>query len=113
MGEPMDGTRLTDAGTAQDCDNACKAERIRRIEERRAMMNQARSSRQRSEVLELSKQKAKLHGTSYQGVSCPPRGFRVYENSRVRVTSRVLKKKYLCVLILMRVLFRARLLLNF
>lgn len=54
------------------CDEACKVERKRIIEGRRAMMNQSRSTSQRSEVLELSRQRAKLYGTDFKGVSCPP-----------------------------------------
>ncbi len=54
------------------CDDACKEERKKRIQERRAMMQQSRSSTQRSEVFELSKQRAKLYGTEYQGASCAP-----------------------------------------
>ncbi len=54
------------------CDDACKEERKRRIEERRAMMKQSRSSTSRSDVFELSKQRARLYGTEYQGASCPP-----------------------------------------
>jgi len=54
------------------CDEACKEERKRIIEGRRAMMNQARSTSQRSEVLELSRQRAKLYGTDFKGATCPP-----------------------------------------
>jgi len=54
------------------CDDTCKEERKRRIEERRAMMKQSRSSTSRSDVFELSKQRAKLYGSEYQGASCPP-----------------------------------------
>ena len=62
-------TKTADA--ASECDDVCKAERRRKIEERRAMMKQARSSRERSDVLELSRQRAQLYGTSFKGVSCP------------------------------------------
>ena len=54
------------------CDEACIQERRRIIQERRAMMQQSRTNRQRSDVLELSKQRAALYGTNYQGVTCPP-----------------------------------------
>lgn len=56
---------------SNDCDESCKAERMRRIEERRAMMRQSRSSTSRQEVFDLSRQRAKLYGTEYQGAKCP------------------------------------------
>lgn len=62
----------TDSTSNNTCDEACMQERKRIIQERRAMMNQSRTNRQRSEVLELSRQRATLYGTNYQGVSCPP-----------------------------------------
>jgi len=58
--------------TNSNCDEACMQERKRIIEKRRAMMNQSRSNTQRSQVFELSKQRAALYGTKYQGASCPP-----------------------------------------
>ena len=54
------------------CDEACLADRKRRIEERRAMMRQSRSPTSRQEVFELSRQRALLYNTTYQGTSCPP-----------------------------------------
>ncbi|CAJ1964550.1 unnamed protein product [Cylindrotheca closterium] len=67
---------IADAATNETaslaCDEACMQERKRIIAERRAMMNQARSNTRRSDVFELSKQRAALYGTKYQGASCPP-----------------------------------------
>ena len=48
------------------CDENCK----KRIEERRAMFKQSRSTRSRQEVFNLSKQRAALYNTTYQGSSC-------------------------------------------
>jgi len=56
----------------QTCDEACREQRRKIIEDRRAMMKQSKSTSQRSEVLELSKQRAKLYGTEFKGASCPP-----------------------------------------
>jgi peptide deformylase len=64
-------------GTAS-CDEACLEERKRRIQERRAMMQQSRSSTNRGEVLELSRQRALMYGTTYKGLSpsaCAKPGF--------------------------------------
>jgi len=54
------------------CDETCMQERKRIIAERRAMMNQSRSNTKRSDVFELSKQRAALYGSKYQGASCTP-----------------------------------------
>lgn len=54
-----------------ECDEECKEQRRRRIEERRAMMRQSRSTSSRQEVFELSKQRARLvYGTEYKGSNC-------------------------------------------
>ena len=57
---------------AVSCDEACRQERLRVIRERRAMMQQSRSSTSRQEVFDLSRQRATLYNTTYQGASCPP-----------------------------------------
>jgi len=65
-------------GITISCDDACLEERKRRIEERRAMMKQSRSSTNRGDVLELSRQRALMYGTSYKGLSpstCAKPGF--------------------------------------
>lgn len=59
------------ASVSDDCDEDCKQKRLERIKERRVMMQQSRSTG-RAEVFELSKQRAALYGTTYQGASCPP-----------------------------------------
>jgi peptide deformylase len=66
------------AGAATSCDEACLEERKRRIQERRAMMQQSRSSTNRGDVLELSRQRALMYGTTYKGLSpsaCAKPGF--------------------------------------
>ena len=64
--------------TAPSRDQTCLEERKRRIQERRAMMQQSRSSTNRGEVLELSRQRALMYGTRYEGLSpsvCSRPGF--------------------------------------
>ena len=56
--------------SAVECDEECKEQRRRRIEERRAMMRQSRSTSSRREVFELSKQRARLYGSDYKGTNC-------------------------------------------
>ena len=56
--------------SAVECDEECKEQRRRRIEERRAMMRQSRSTSSRQEVFELSKQRARLYGSDYKGANC-------------------------------------------
>eukprot|EP00980_Cylindrotheca_fusiformis_P029502 scaffold23493_cov116-Cylindrotheca_fusiformis.AAC.4 len=63
-------TARTDANDS--CNESCLEERKRIIQERRAMMNQSRSNTNRADVFELSRQRAKLYGTQYEGASCPP-----------------------------------------
>ena len=65
------GTNTSTNQATDDCDEDCKQKRLERIKERRAMMQQSRSTG-RAEVFELSKQRAALYGTTYQGPSCPP-----------------------------------------
>jgi peptide deformylase len=69
---PLSSNSTTAAVNNSSCDESCLQERKRIIQERRAMMNQSRSSTKRSDVFELSKQRAALYGTQYQGASCPP-----------------------------------------
>jgi peptide deformylase len=72
---PLSSNPTTAAGNnSSSCDESCLQERKRIIQERRAMMNQSRSNTKRSDVFELSKQRAALYGTQYQGASCPPGG---------------------------------------
>mmetsp|Transcript_37962 Transcript_37962/g.83242 ORF Transcript_37962/g.83242 Transcript_37962/m.83242 type:complete len:153 (+) Transcript_37962:61-519(+) len=59
-----------ESNTADECDEECKEIRRKRIEDRRAMMKQSRSSTSRQEVFELSKQRAKLYGSEYKGANC-------------------------------------------
>lgn len=56
--------------STDECDEECKEERRKRIEERRAMMRQSRSSTSRQDVFELSKQRAKLYESEYKGANC-------------------------------------------
>ena len=55
----------------QKCDNDCLEERKRIVEQRRAMMKQARSDTKRADVLKLSKQRAGLYGTDFKGLPAP------------------------------------------
>lgn len=50
------------------CDDACQ----QRLLDRRALMRQGRSSTSRQEVLDLSRQRAAMYNTTYQGTSCIP-----------------------------------------
>jgi peptide deformylase len=54
--------------TEDICDEECKARRKKIIEERRALMKQSKSNTQRSDVLDLSRQRAALYGTQYGGL---------------------------------------------
>lgn len=63
---------------ARSCDYECHEERKRRIQQRRAMMEQSRSLKNRGDVLELSRQRALLYGTVYKGLfpsACSSPGF--------------------------------------
>ena len=55
-----------------ECDNDCLAERKRIIEDRRAMLRQSRTTTSRQDMFDLSRQRAALYNTTYQGSSCPP-----------------------------------------
>ena len=48
------------------CDDECR----RRLSERRALMQQSRTTRSRQEVLDLSRQRASLYNTTSRAVSC-------------------------------------------
>ena len=56
----------------EECDEACREKRLQIIRERRAMMQQSRSTSSRQEVFDLSRQRATLYNTTYQGAACPP-----------------------------------------
>jgi len=58
---------MTDANNPT-CNEDCLAERKRTIEQRRAMMQQARSNTQRADVLKLSEQRAGLYGAEFGGL---------------------------------------------
>jgi peptide deformylase len=78
--EPNTRSDNPDNGTStiSSCDDACLGDRKRRIQERRAMMQQSRSATNRGDVLELSRQRALMYGTSYEGLSpgtCAQPGF--------------------------------------
>uniref|UniRef100_A0A7S3LDM3 Uncharacterized protein n=1 Tax=Amphora coffeiformis TaxID=265554 RepID=A0A7S3LDM3_9STRA len=55
-----------------ECDEACREERLRVIRERRAMMQQSKTTSSRQDLFDLSKQRAALYNTTYQGTSCIP-----------------------------------------
>jgi hypothetical protein len=52
---------------AAECDEACQ----RTIQQRRAMLQQSRSTTSRAQVFELSRQRAALYNTTSQAASCP------------------------------------------
>ena len=68
--KPTATTPDFEAPSAIECDEECKEQRRRRIEDRRAMMRQSRSTSSRQEVFEISKQRARMYGTEYQGSNC-------------------------------------------
>lgn len=55
----------------EECDEKCQEDRKRRIEERRAIFRQSRTTTSRDEMFELSRQRAKLYGAEYKGARCP------------------------------------------
>lgn len=57
---------------ATDCDEDCIAKRRKVIAERRAMMMQARTTTNRQDMFDLSRQRATLYNVTYQGASCAP-----------------------------------------
>lgn len=62
---------LVPAAWADDtvaCDEACK----QRIADRRALFEQSRTNRNRQDLLDLSRQRAALYNTTFQGGSCIP-----------------------------------------
>lgn len=55
-----------------ECDQECMAKRMSIIQERRAMVQQSRTTTRRQDMFDLSRQRAALYNTTYQGASCPP-----------------------------------------
>ena len=56
------------AEQAVACDEACR----QRIADRRAIFAQSRTTTSRQNMMDLSKQRAALYNTTYQGASCIP-----------------------------------------
>ena len=54
--------------SAEGCDEACK----QRIADRRALFEQSRTTNDRQKILDLSRQRAALYNTTFQGASCIP-----------------------------------------
>ena len=54
--------------SAGECDDACK----QRIAERRQLFEQSRTTSDRQKIFDLSRQRAALYNTTYQGASCIP-----------------------------------------
>lgn len=69
---PMESSNASVKKNGDECNEACLQERKRIVQERRAMMNQSRTNTKRSDLFELSRQRATLYGTNYKGASCPP-----------------------------------------
>jgi hypothetical protein len=59
---------IVPAASAAECDEACK----QRIADRRALFEQSRTTRDRQTILNLSRQRAALYNTTFQGASCIP-----------------------------------------
>ena len=51
-----------------ECDDACK----QRIADRRALFLQSRTTKDRQVMFDLSRQRAAMYNTTYQGASCIP-----------------------------------------
>lgn len=60
--------QVSQTETQNKCDSECQ----KRIEERRQLNRQSRSTRSRQEIMDLSKQRAALYNTTYQGTNCVP-----------------------------------------
>ena len=56
------------APATAECDDACK----QRIADRRKLFEQSRTTNDRQVIFDLSKQRAKLYNTTYQGANCIP-----------------------------------------
>ena len=54
------------------CNDECLAKRKRIIDDRRAMMRQSKSTTRRQDMFDLSRQRAALYNTTYQGAACLP-----------------------------------------
>ena len=67
VGTPLVVNAEADSTTAT-CDEACRQEIIQK---RRTMLQQSRSTTSRQELFELSRQRAALYNTTYQGATCP------------------------------------------
>ena len=65
--EEQDGPQLSDEERQQR-----QEELKQRILERRKLMEASRSSNNRQSYLDLSRQRAALYNTTFQGVTCPP-----------------------------------------
>ncbi|CAB9502784.1 expressed unknown protein [Seminavis robusta] len=52
-------------------ENRKREETLKRLQERRQLMQASRSSNNRQSYLDLSRQRAALYNTTYQGVTCP------------------------------------------
>ena len=53
---------------AEGCDDDCK----QRIADRRKLFEQSRTTNDRQKILDLSKQRAAMYNTTFQGASCIP-----------------------------------------
>ena len=62
------GPRRHGAALAAECDDACK----QRIVDRRALFEQSRTTSDRQKILDLSRQRAVMYNTTFQGASCIP-----------------------------------------
>jgi hypothetical protein len=58
----------TGEGVKPTCDEACR----QRIADRRALFEQSRTTSDRQKILDLSKQRAAMYNTTFQGAACVP-----------------------------------------
>ena len=55
-----------------ECNEECLAKRKQIIDDRRAMMRQSKTTTRRQDMFELSRQRAALYNTTFQGAACVP-----------------------------------------
>lgn len=60
--------RIQPASATDGCDSECK----QRIADRRALFEQSRTTNDRQKILDLSRQRAAMYNTTFQGASCIP-----------------------------------------
>ncbi len=62
------GSSSSSDTVTETCDEECRAQRKKIIEERRALMQQSKTNSRRQDLLDLSRQRAALYDTKYNGL---------------------------------------------